>query len=89
MYRITIKDLKRLVIRLNHITNQPIDTYIKIKDKYTAQIGNYHLYQAYGKVGLHQLSNEHGGVHTILELTSKRELYFRLHAFMDGILLNK
>jgi len=86
MTRITIAHLEAIVNRLNTVThNPPIPRTKDTSGKLTANVGNYHLYQAYGAVGLHQMMNESGGVHEIIGLCSKRELSQRLHVFLNGI----
>ena len=89
MKRITEKDLANLCRRLNMITNSPLDPYTKGNDgKCTANIGNYHINYAYGGAELYRMHNLAGGVTNPLRSghVSKRELYGRIHAFIDGIL---
>lgn len=90
--RITEKDLQNQVNWLNEITNQPKEQYTKNeKGEYKANIGNYHLSFAYGGVTLHQMFNDGGGVVTPLGggYFTKRELYYKLHAFIAGISIGK
>ena len=83
MQRITEKHLQSVVDRLNTITGSPMKPYIDGK----AQIGNYHLFHAYGGVCLHRMHNEGGGVSSPLSTghVSKRELAGLLDAFIRGI----
>ena len=90
--RITIKQLSAQVERLNRLTGQPLEPYVREDDgtehgRFAAQIGNYHVSQAYGGVRLHQMATPGGGVRDVLSLgyCSKRELYDRLLAFIEGI----
>jgi hypothetical protein len=86
--RITQKMLERLVDRINQITGQPETSYTKDKDgRYRANVGNYHLDYAYGGVALEQMSTDGGGVHSVFGCghVTKRELYNRLHAFINGL----
>jgi hypothetical protein len=92
MERITIKHLDALVARLNYLTNSPMKPYEKGEDgRIHAQIGNYHISQAYGGVCLHRMHNDGGGVTTPLSggHIPKRELYEQMHAFIRGIELGK
>jgi hypothetical protein len=87
MQRITEKQLEALVSWINELTNSPATSYTRTDDKLTANIGNYHLYHAYGGVNLHRMSNESGGVNTPLGggTRTKRELFNQLHAFINGL----
>ena len=91
MNRITVKDLERVVLRINRETGNPETSYSKKGDKYTANIGNYHLDGAYGGYSLHQMDNESGGVRDTLRCghIPKRELYDRMNAFLDGLEVKK
>lgn len=84
----TLKDLKNLVDRLNGLTENPKETWTSVSElgffKCVANIGNYYLYQAYGKVGLHQITNEGGGIREIFSLTTKPDLDKLLRAFLKG-----
>lgn len=85
MNRISIKQLKALCTWINELKNTPIEAYERIDGKVKANIGNYHLYQAYGAVALHRMVNEGGGVTEVLGLSTKRELYDKIHAYIKGI----
>jgi hypothetical protein len=88
MQRITEKQLESLVQWVNELTNSPPTSYTRTEDgKLTANIGNYHLYFAYGGVNLHRMTNTGGGVNTPLGegTRTKRELFNQLHAFINGL----
>jgi len=88
--RITIKDIERRLQYLNELTKSPLTTYTKDKDgKFTANIGNFHIYQAYGSIAIHRVSNEGGGVETIIALGTKKECYNQLNALIKGICISK
>jgi hypothetical protein len=91
MQRITEKQLESLVQWINELTNSPATSYTRTDDKLTANIGNYHLYFAYGGVNLHRMTNTGGGVSTPLGggTRTKRELFNQLHAFINGIQTNR
>lgn len=85
--RITDKHLDGMVNRLNELTGNPVTSYTKVDGKLKANIGNYHLSEAYGGVELHQMDNESGGVNVISRngYGTKRQLYDFLTAFIAGI----
>jgi len=83
--RVSIKQLEALCTYINELRNTPIKPYDRIDGQFKANIGNYHLYQAYGAVGLHRMCNEGGGITEILSLSTKKELYDRIHAYIKGI----
>ena len=87
--RITIKQIKAVIDWLNTELKRPLKPYKRIDGKLTAQIGNFHLYQAYGAYGLHEMRNEHGGIKTIIHLGTKKELFNSIHRLLDGIRLER
>ena len=85
-YRITNKDIKSSLDRLNRALGRSTEPYSKLEDgTYQCNIGNFHDYSAYGMVGLHEMGNSGGGVKSHGGLGTKRELYERIHAMLDGI----
>jgi len=88
MTRISRSDLEAVVKRLNIMTGNRIAPYTKDKDgRFTANIGNYHISGAYGGVSLHRMSTDGGGVSDVFGCGhgTKRDLYDRLHAYLNGI----
>lgn len=88
MQRITDKDLKAVVERINLITGMPLEAYTKDKNgKLKANVGNYHLSYAYGGVCLHRMHNDAGGVNTPINsgFTTKRDLYNQMQAYIKGL----
>ena len=81
MNHITQKDLETLVSQLNKVCNTPME----YSTNGTINIGNFHMYYAYGQVGLQQTTNTSGGCNTAFYLTTKRELYSQIQAFIAGI----
>lgn len=83
MTRITIKNLQSVCDRLNRITNSPMVPYAGG----VAQIGNYHISQAYGGYCLHRMHNDGGGVSSPLSTghIPARELFGLMYAFIYGI----
>lgn len=86
MRRITKSDLQAIVNRLNRETGNPEEPYTQQVGKLVANIGNYHLSQAYGGFALHQMATDGGGVREPLYTghVSARELYGKIHAFLMG-----
>lgn len=89
MQRITKSDLQALVNRLNRETGNPEEPYTQQGGKLVANIGNYHLSQAYGGFALHQMATDGGGVREPLYTghVSARELHGKIHAFLMGYAL--
>jgi len=69
--RISIEDLRYLLKRLNELTS--------------ADAFPYCFYRAYGSIGLDKIVNDGGGCRTIFSLTTKKELYNQMQAFIRGI----
>lgn len=87
--RITKSQIEAVIKWLNTELNRPLKPYENIDGKLKAQIGNFHIYQAYGAFGLHEMRNEHGGVRTIIHLGTKKELFNSIHRLLDGIRLER
>ena len=86
--RITRKHLEPVVARLNRLTNSPASPWTLGEDgKRRANIGNYHLSQAYGGFSLHRMVNESGAVSDVFYCghVPARDLYNQLHALLRGI----
>ncbi len=84
--RTTQKDLDGLVNRLNRITGNAPAPYTKTGDKFVANIGNYHLDNAYGGVKLVQMVNAGGGIRTITSgYETKANCYAQIAMYIKGI----
>ena len=81
----TLAQLELLIAELNKLLNRPLKPYEKDNGKLTAQLGNFHLYQAYGAFGLHEMVNKKGAVKEIIGLGTKKELYTALHKLTQGV----
>lgn len=81
--RITEKDLKIAVARLNKLTNSP-ETYFNAERK--TNVGHFCLDFADGGIRLQRVCNESGGVQVIFSCgyTTKRALYDLIHAYIAG-----
>lgn len=85
--RITITDLKRLAARLNQMTGAPAEPYTRDADgRLRANIGNFHISQAYGGYALHRMVNESGAVSVVLRSchVPARELQTAILAWIEG-----
>lgn len=87
MSTVTIKNLEFQVARINKITGSPETAYTKIDGKLKANIGHYHLDQAYGGIKLVRMDNESGGISVITRrgYGTKKELYYQLDAIITGL----
>lgn len=87
MNRITIKDLRIAANRLNVETNGPLEQSTRIDGRYSANVGNYHISQAYGGYSLHLMSNTSGGVHDVFHCghVPARDLYNRIQGMFAGL----
>jgi hypothetical protein len=88
MYRITDKDLDRLVMEINKLTNSPLSYCYEIGEvPFKSNIGHYHIDHAYSGVKLCCVTNEHGGISDVSQqgYGTKRELYNWMLAFIQGI----
>lgn len=86
--RVTEKQLQAIVDRINDLTGSPMTSYtVNKQGKYTANIGNYHLSDAYGEW---QLQRKGGGVEAITSgFVSKRELANLMWQYIAGIEVNR
>ena len=83
----TLATLNLLIDHINEITNSPKTPWTRKEGGGDANIGNYHLSQAYGGVCLHRMSSAGGGVNTPLSSghDTKKNLETQLRAFINGI----
>jgi len=92
MDKITMRHLDGLIAILNRITNSP-STYSNKREtgNFKANIGHYHLDQAYGGVRLARVVNENGGISSPISMPfgTKREAYLLIAAFIGGIEASK
>lgn len=90
MERITDKNLQAVVDRINRTLGTPMEPWTRDAEGHTkANIGNFHLSHAYGRVSLERMMNLGGGVTRILGSCTKRELYNEMFAFLAGIEADK
>jgi len=83
--RVTEKQLETLVKRINEAAGTPLEPYVNVAGKFTAQVGNYHLSGAYGGWKLEQITNAQGGTRDITYgYVPKRDLYEQLQAILTG-----
>ncbi len=82
-HRVTQSHLQAVVDRINRITQSPMVPYIGN----IAQVGNYHLSNAYGGVCLHRMQNDGGGVSSPLSTghITNRQLLDLMYAYIQGL----
>ena len=87
MNRITQRDLDGMVLRLNRLTNSPVEPWRIEEGRNRANPLHYHIDSAYGGHKLARMCNDGGGVETVLHTgyVSKRELYDAIYTFIQGI----
>lgn len=87
MQSITKKTIQAQIDRLNIETNNPSTPYVRDGEKFTAQLGNYHLSGAYGGYSLHRMETDGGGISDVFGCghITKRDLSARISAMMRGI----
>lgn len=83
MNRITIKDLNQACRVLNKTLNRPME-YCQPGQPFKANIGNFHIDQAYGGFQLAEVSSDGGGIRSYGGHVPAREVYERIHAMVDG-----
>lgn len=85
--RITEKDLKSVVDRINSMTCSPMEPYIRQDGRAIAQVGNYHIEGAYGGWQLCRIVNENGAITNVFNcgFVSKKEIYNLMQAFIYGL----
>jgi len=81
MERITDKHLTNMLDRINAATGSPKDY---LKDG-KIQVGNHHIYGAYGLVAMHRTVNEAGGADDMTGLGTKRDLHNMMRAYLKGV----
>jgi hypothetical protein len=91
MNRITKKLLVSRIDTINSILGMPETPYSGSSQGFTANIGNFHLSQAYGGYCVHRMCNENGGVSTPLWAghIPARDAYERISAFIAGLTFTK
>jgi hypothetical protein len=90
--RITIKTLHQNACMLNSMTNNNADSYSRNTDgRYVANLGNYHISQAYGGYALHQMVNSDGGIADVFGRghMPARDLHGLIWAYMLGLKMGR
>ena len=88
MTRITIKFLNAQCARLNRMTGSPMEPYAETPEgTFKANVGCFHISQAYGGYSLHRMYNAGGGVSSPLGTghIPARELSNLIGAYIAGI----
>ena len=93
-YRYKMSDLTGLVDRLNRTVGAEVKAHREATKAEKAagfalvsNVGTYYLMGAYGGHKLVQITNYGGGVRDVLRVgySSKRELHYAIHAYLDGM----
>lgn len=82
--RITDRHLKALCSEANRLFGTPETAYTHRDGQLRANVGHYHLDVVYGGVSIVQMGNESGGVHVVISRGTRREVYDRFRAYLDG-----
>ena len=84
---IKLKDLKITIATINKLTNNPQMPWTRTGGRNAANVGNYHLSEAYGGYALYQMVSAGGGVQDTLKTghVPKRELYNAMQALIAGL----
>jgi hypothetical protein len=86
MDRITKTKLQHVLDAINHAAGRKLEPWTQdASGRYRANVGTYVLDWAYGGVRLSQITSEGGGERDITGRGTKRETYYRMHAFLDGL----
>ncbi len=85
--KVNQKMLQDRIDYLNEITNNPLKTWERKDGHSICNIGNYCLDSAYGGHRLVKIINSGGGQTDITSgYISKKDLYYQINAFIDGVL---
>jgi hypothetical protein len=87
--RITNEQIDGVIELLNETLDRPRNPWTRNKGKNKGNVGNFHVYSAYGGYGLHEIVNESGAAKGVIELGSKRVLFEGVHLLLKGIQLVK
>ena len=84
---ITLKMLQNKIDYINEATGSPMEPYTRTDGRVKANIGNYHISQAYGGFALMRISSEGGGITmpTNSAHITKRELSHQLDGFIAAL----
>lgn len=84
---VTLKMLQAKIDFINEETGNPLEPYSKTERGFVANVGNYHLSQAYGGVALVRMATGGGGVSmpTNSGHITKKELNHQLDGFIAAL----
>lgn len=87
MSTITKANLEHLCNLINKATGNKLEAYSKDENgKFRSNVGTYVLSGAYGGWKLEQIVSYGGGIRSITNgYISKRDLYYQMSAYLDGI----
>lgn len=85
--RTSINTLRYLIEQINIAKENPLTPYTRDGEKLVANIGNFHLSQAYGGVCVNEIANEAGGCRMPIWCghIPKRDAEMQLRAYLMGL----
>jgi hypothetical protein len=84
--RITKGNLENVLSQINTQSGAAAEAWTQnAEGTWRANVGTYVLDYCYGGVRLGQLCNESGGQRDITYRGTKKETYYRMHAFLRGL----
>ena len=86
---ITTKMIQDKLDTVNSLLGRPLQPYTFKDGASVANVGVYHLSESFQAQGVDVISNESGGTYTVLESTTKREVFAFLSGLVYGIHLAK
>ena len=90
MNRITKKQLQARIDTINSILGTPENPYTRTESGLSANVGNFHLSEAYGGYGVGLMTDGGGSSDPIWRgHISARDAYDRISAFIAGIQFSK
>ena len=90
MNRITKKQLIARIETINSILQRPATPYTQVDGKLVANIGNFHLSEAYGGYGVGLMTDGGGSSDPIWRgHITARDAYDRISAFISGLQFSK
>lgn len=85
MNRVSMKHLEQLADLINEMKGAPTEYAAKAKCVFKANVGYRYIYASGTGYSLACVSNESGGINTRFGSKTKRELFEKLHAYLEGL----
>ena len=89
--RITDENLTRLATQINKTTNSPTEPWTRNGNEVISNEGCFHVEFAYSGVTFSRMTSRTGTTTNVLQVgyISKKDLYERMQAFLNGIIVGK